>query len=149
MEINGLVAETVEQLKTELGRDLQVKVQPLPLTMVDAVQFKKVLVNLLLNAKEATDERGVVKVSTRPSNGSIVLSVRDDGRGMSREFMERQLFHPFQTTKKQGMGIGLFQSKKIVEEHGGRIEVESKEGKGTTFRVYLPAGDRNSTVNTD
>ena len=57
---------------------------------------------------------------------------------MSREFIEKSLFRPFQTTKKQGMGIGLYHCKTIVEAHGGRIEVESEEGKGTTFRVLLP-----------
>ena len=68
----------------------------------------------------------------------MVLEVADNGGGMSREFMEERLFHPFQTTKKRGMGIGLFQSKMIVEAHGGRIEVESVEGEGTVFRVRLP-----------
>jgi len=68
------------------------------------------------------------------------LSVSDNGVGMTREFMEKYLFKPFQTTKKQGMGIGLFHCKTIVEAHGGRIEVESEEGKGSTFRVMLPGG---------
>ena len=57
---------------------------------------------------------------------------------MSPEFLNRSLFRPFQTTKKSGLGIGMFQSKMIVEAHGGRIEVESELGKGTTFRVFLP-----------
>jgi signal transduction histidine kinase len=57
---------------------------------------------------------------------------------MSKEFIQRSLFQPFKTTKKQGMGIGLFHSKMIVEAHKGHIEVESEEGKGTTFRVFLP-----------
>ena len=57
---------------------------------------------------------------------------------MSKEFMEQSLFRPFKTTKKNGMGIGLFQSKMIVEAHGGRMEVESEENVGTTFRVLLP-----------
>jgi signal transduction histidine kinase len=61
---------------------------------------------------------------------------------MSSEYIERHLFRPFRTTKKQGMGIGLFHSKKIVEGHQGRIEVESEEGKGTTFRVMLPLRER-------
>jgi hypothetical protein len=57
---------------------------------------------------------------------------------MSKEFMERSLYRPFKTTKKEGIGIGLYQSKVIVEAHKGRIEVESEVGKGTTFKVFLP-----------
>jgi hypothetical protein len=57
---------------------------------------------------------------------------------MTKDFMEKSLFRPFKTTKKQGMGIGLFQSKMIIEGHGGRIEVESEENVGSTFRVFLP-----------
>jgi signal transduction histidine kinase len=57
---------------------------------------------------------------------------------MSSEFLNRSLFRPFQTTKKNGLGIGMFQSRMIVEAHKGRIEVESEPGKGTTFRIYLP-----------
>jgi signal transduction histidine kinase len=58
---------------------------------------------------------------------------------MGPEFIQRSLFRPFQTTKKNGLGIGMFQSKMIVEVHGGRIAVESQPGAGTTFQVFLPA----------
>jgi len=64
--------------------------------------------------------------------------VADNGCGMSQDFLNRSLFRPFQSTKKTGVGIGMFQSKMIVEAHGGRIEVESEQGKGSTFRVLLP-----------
>jgi signal transduction histidine kinase len=64
--------------------------------------------------------------------------VSDDGCGMSLDFVNRSLFRPFQTTKKNGLGIGLFQSKMIVEAHQGRIQVDSQPGKGTTFRLILP-----------
>jgi len=67
-----------------------------------------------------------------------VLSVSDNGCGMSKQFVERSLFHQFQTTKKLGLGIGLFHSKRIIEAHRGKIEVESEEGQGSTFRVLLP-----------
>jgi len=66
------------------------------------------------------------------------VSVRDNGCGMSEEFIENSLFRPFQTTKKKGLGIGLFHCKMIVEAHRGKIEVNSIVGKGTEFRVILP-----------
>jgi hypothetical protein len=68
----------------------------------------------------------------------VELSVKDNGCGMSKEFVEQSLFRPFKTTKATGTGIGLFQSKMIVEAHNGRMEVESREGEGSTFRVLLP-----------
>ena len=81
--------------------------------------------------------------STFREDGWAVLSVRDTGCGMSPDFIHESLFRPFRSTKKTGMGIGLFQSKMIVEAHHGRIEVESKEGVGSTLRVYLPVHGGN------
>ena len=83
-------------------------------------------------------KRGEIRVETSQNNGWAVLAVADNGCGMTPEFLSRALFRPFQTTKKKGLGIGMFQSKMIVEAHGGRIEVESEVRKGTTFRVLLP-----------
>jgi len=79
-----------------------------------------------------------VRIQTLRQNGWAVLAIADNGCGMSPEFLSRSLFRPFQTTKKSGLGIGMFQSKMIVEAHKGKIEVESQTGKGTTFRIYLP-----------
>jgi hypothetical protein len=87
-------------------------------------------------------EEGEIQVSTSPRDGWAMVSVSDNGCGMSKEFMEQSLFRPFKTTKKQGMGIGLFQSKMIVEAHQGRIEVESEEGRGSVFRVFLPLAEK-------
>ena len=70
-----------------------------------------------------------------------MLTVSDNGCGMSAAFLKESLFRPFQSTKKNGLGIGMFQSRMIVEAHGGSIQVESEAGKGTTFRVSLPAKD--------
>jgi len=77
-------------------------------------------------------------VTTGQKEGWAILSVNDSGCGMSKEFIQQSLFQPFKSTKKEGLGIGLYQSKMIVEAHKGHIEVESEEGKGTTFRVLLP-----------
>jgi putative PEP-CTERM system histidine kinase len=125
-------------LKARPAADLQ----PLPKLKLDAEQFYKVLTNLFLNANEAIEKGGNIRVSTAARGNWAVLSIADDGCGMSRDFMDRHLFRPFQTTKRQGMGIGLFHCKKIIEAHQGRIEAESGEGRGTTFRVLIPLKNR-------
>jgi putative PEP-CTERM system histidine kinase len=112
--------------------------EPLPLVPVDAAQIQKVVVNLLLNARDALRGRGEIRIETALRPGWAVILVADNGCGMSPDFLARQLFRPFQTTKKNGIGIGMFHSKTIVEAHRGRIEVESAPGRGTTFRVLLP-----------
>ena len=139
MDLNELAQRVLAPLGGLLKTKPVFDLQPLPKVMLDAEQFPKVLTNLLLNANEAIQKSGtLIRVSTAPQGNWAVLSVTDDGCGMSPGFIEGHLFRPFHTTKKQGMGIGLFHSKKIVEAHQGRIEVESGEGKGTTFRVMLP-----------
>jgi signal transduction histidine kinase len=112
--------------------------RPLPQLSLDAEQIKKVVTNLVLNAGDALRGPGEIQIETTRLDGWAILSVKDNGCGMTAEFMQRQLFRPFQTTKKKGIGIGMFQSKMIVEAHQGKIEVESAEGKGSTFRVFLP-----------
>ena len=92
----------------------------------------------MLNAIEATPAAGSIRLATAQLGSEAVLSVTDTGCGMSPEFMQRSLFRPFQTTKKTGLGIGMFQSKMIVEAHGGRMTVASTPGQGTTFQVFLP-----------
>ena len=104
---------------------------------VDSNQMRKVIINLLLNAKEASPPHSDVIVETG-NNGSPYLKVSDHGHGMSDEFIRQSLFEPFKTTKAKGMGIGLYQSKHIVEAHGGSLEVQSHPGLGTVFTVRLP-----------
>lgn len=106
---------------------------------VDPDQIQKVAINLLVNAREAVGRSGEIWIETETDDDWAILSVSDTGCGMSPEFIKRSLFRPFQTTKKNGIGIGMFHCKSIVEAHRGRIEVMSEEGKGTTFRVFLPA----------
>jgi signal transduction histidine kinase len=106
--------------------------------VLDSEQIQKVLVNLVLNANDATGIDGKIAVSTAHRNEWAILAVTDNGAGMSKEFIAHSLFQPFQTTKSKGLGIGLFHSKTIIEAHQGRIEVESEPGHGSTFRVLLP-----------
>lgn len=107
---------------------------------VDPQEFRKVVLNLLLNACDAVGAQGIVRVKTGRRRGEVVVSVEDNGRGMPEAFVQGHLFRPFRTTKEKGLGIGLYQSRQIVEAHGGRIEVVSREGEGTMFTVVLPGG---------
>ncbi|MBI4529435.1 MAG: PEP-CTERM system histidine kinase PrsK [Deltaproteobacteria bacterium] len=146
VNLNKIIKSTLAELNGRLKASLNENLGPLPKIAVDQEEIQKVVVNLLLNAQEAVGSDGEIRVSTEQQNGWIILSVRDNGCGMSKEFISNSLFRPFQTTKNRGMGIGLFQSRRIVESHRGKIEVESEEGKGTTFRVLLPVKDTTERV---
>lgn len=137
-DLNELVTATLASLNDCIKVPLVQDLRPLPRMALDPDQIQKVLVNLVLNAHDAVSDRGEIHVATDQMDGWAILSVADNGCGMSKEFIAKSLFQPFQTTKSQGLGIGLFHSKKIIEAHHGRIKVESEAGKGSTFRVMLP-----------
>jgi len=141
-DLHDLVAETVLDTKDYVLAPISQNLDTVPPLFIDHEQIHKVLENLLMNAYDALGENGQITVTTRVHDKWAKISVHDNGCGMSKEFMEKNLFRPFQTTKKQGMGIGLYHCKTIVEAHNGRIEVESEEGKGTTFRVLLPLNSK-------
>jgi signal transduction histidine kinase len=100
-------------------------------------QLVQVVFNLVLNAIDATGKGGHIRVRAEAVAGRLVLTVSDDGHGIPPAVRPR-LFRPYFTTKKHGTGLGLFVIRKIVEEHGGCVGVESEPGRGTTFRVELP-----------
>jgi putative PEP-CTERM system histidine kinase len=137
-DLNELVTDTLKAQEQAPGVELVKELRPLPKVRLDPAQIQKVLTNLVLNAREALGPGGIIRVETSQRNGWVVLGVSDNGCGMSADFIQRSLFRPFQTTKKKGIGIGMFHSKMIIEAHRGRIEVESEPGKGTAFRVLLP-----------
>jgi putative PEP-CTERM system histidine kinase len=137
-DLNALVREALSGLNGTLRASLAFEDREVPKIQADPEEIQSVLTNLVLNANEATADSGRITVSTSRENGWVLLTVKDEGSGMTPEFIASSLFKPFQTTKKNGLGIGLYQSKTIVEAHGGRIEVESAPGRGTTFRVLLP-----------
>ena len=137
-DLNELVSRTIADLGDQNGSSFLKDFHPLPKIATDPEQLQKVVTNLLINAKEATNGHGEILVSTSQRDSWVVLSVADNGCGMSPDFLARSLFRPFQTTKRRGLGIGMFHTKTIVEAHRGKIEVESEPGKGTTFRVILP-----------
>jgi signal transduction histidine kinase len=103
----------------------------------DAELLERVFHNLLLNAAQATPPGGTVTVKTRAVDGSVEVSVIDRGAGIEPQHLEN-IFNPFFTTKKEGVGLGLAIVSKIVDLHGGKMAVESAPGKGSVFRVFLP-----------
>ncbi|GIO67720.1 two-component system sensor histidine kinase NtrB [Paenibacillus cookii] len=110
-----------------------------PKLHLNAKEIKQVLLNLARNGMEAMEEKGKLTIQTRfrESDNMVELIVRDTGVGMSESRLER-LFEPFFTTKAKGTGLGLALCLSIVERHGGKTDVESEEGKGTTFIISLP-----------
>jgi len=119
--------------------------------VLDGEQMVRVLTNLLVNAREAIEGGGEITVTTTSEEGDgerrwWVMRVYDTGRGMSEDFIRRQLFRPFATTKPSGLGVGLAQSRAIVEAHGGMIRAESRPGTGTRFEVRIPQRDTPQPV---
>jgi putative PEP-CTERM system histidine kinase len=137
-DLNEVVVKALAGWEEAAGVSLVKNLPPLPKILLDQEQMLKVVTNLVLNARDAISTAGEIRIETAQSNGWVILTVSDNGCGMAPEFLSRSLFRPFQTTKKNGLGIGLFQSKMIVEAHKGRVQVESQPGKGTTFRIILP-----------
>ena len=115
-----------------------------PLVLADRIQIQQVLLNLIRNAIEAMQDRPrrelVVSTTALPQDGLVEVCVKDTGTGLAPE-VAAQLFQPFVTTKKHGMGVGLSICRTIVESHGGKIWAESKPGEGTAFRFTLRAVD--------
>jgi putative PEP-CTERM system histidine kinase len=138
LDLNSLVTEALESLNGVTGVEVVKELHPLPKLRADREQIQSVVTNLLLNARDAVGSKGQVTVQTEHLHGWAMLSVGDNGCGMSPGFLKDSLFRPFQTTKKKGLGIGMFQSKMIVEAYRGSIQVKSELGVGTTFRVMLP-----------
>jgi putative PEP-CTERM system histidine kinase len=137
-DLNDLVGEAIDQLETMPKAELTTELGTVPTIRADREQIRSVVTNLLLNARDALGPGGRILVRTEHRAGRVTLSVADSGCGMSSAFVKDSLFRPFQSTKKNGLGIGMYQSRMIVEAHGGSIQVESETDRGTTFRVSLP-----------
>lgn len=138
IDLNDLIRETIREMKPSIKSRIVENYPALPAIDVDRDQMKKVITNLVLNADEATGANGEIRIRTAPGNGTLRVIVSDNGCGIPKDYLEKNLFRMFSTTKSTGFGVGLFQSKRIVEAHSGRIEVESAAGKGTTFTILLP-----------
>jgi signal transduction histidine kinase len=148
VDLDRLIRDTVELMRPGLGRarlTLDVRVDPvLPSVRGQSDQLQQVILNLLTNAIEATPSGGRIVIAARaaPSGAGVQVSVADTGSGIA-EAARGRIFEPFFSTKASGngVGLGLWITAEIVREHGGHVEVESVEGRGSTFRVSLPAAE--------
>jgi signal transduction histidine kinase len=109
--------------------------------LVDIERMNKVIENLIINALEAmSNEKGILSIAAGTTDDDkTFFSISDTGEGMSQQFIEEKLFHPFATTKRRGVGLGLYTCREVVVANGGSIAVNSREGVGTTFTVVLPS----------
>jgi len=133
-DVERLAANDLKAARIEMVRHLPE--QPI-LCLCDRNLLVQVLLNLILNALDAIGENGRIEVTVSENTHESILEVKDSGPGISEEQQEK-LFEPFFTTKENGSGLGLAVARKIMTEHGGRIEVANRPGGGAAFRVFLP-----------
>jgi len=107
--------------------------------VIDAERLGAVMAHVIDNALDAIDENGSVQVRLGAVGQEAVIEVEDDGCGMDADFVRDELFKPFRTSKGSGYGIGAFESREYVREQGGRMDVRSARGAGTTVTIRLPA----------
>ena len=132
--VTALAAHATGAESIELRREIE---GPLPEVDCDPEQMKQVILNLLINAIQATPGRGVVRVGVSAGRDRVSLFVRDEGCGIPADQRDH-IFTPFFTTKDNGTGLGLAVAAKIVEQHGGLLTASSNPGKGMTFQLELP-----------
>jgi putative PEP-CTERM system histidine kinase len=139
-DINRLVEGALKKAVFTESKDVEITrdFAAVPHVSVDPDAMEMVFLNMLVNAYDAIARKGRIGISTALEGDSVCVAFSDNGSGIPAEFMQKGLFEPFRTTKKNGMGIGLFQCRSIIEAHGGAIEVESEAGKGTVFRLRIP-----------
>ncbi len=142
LDINDLVAEIAEFVEPELARakiDLVEQYSPgLPKCMADPKLLKQALLNVILNAQQATPQGGQIILRTSSSQGLVHVEVIDTGHGID-ERIRSKVFDAFFSTKEDGSGLGLPMTKRILEQHGGTVRFQTAPGKGTDFVLSLPA----------
>lgn len=148
-DVGQVISESLDLVRDRLDEKhikIETKLSPEPLTgMIDSDALRQVFVNLIANAVDASRENGAIEIAAELKIGNAAstpsraarVSIIDYGSGMKATTRER-LFEPFFTTKKRGTGLGMAITKKIIEQHGGEIKVESEEGEGTCFIIELP-----------
>ncbi len=143
--IVAILSETLDLIRIDVeNRRIEVNVTGIdnvPAILLDQGQIKQVFFNLIKNAMEAMPDGGKLSISISYNDSSVKIDFTDSGIGISPESL-RRIFEPYHTTKARGTGLGLMIVERIVREHGGQIEVSSKEGEGTRFSITLPRAEK-------
>ncbi|HZE68296.1 MAG TPA: ATP-binding protein, partial [Pyrinomonadaceae bacterium] len=152
LNINETVQEVIELVSSDVLRS-KVKLQAelaadLPPVVGDRIQLQQVILNLILNARDAmrevrTHPRELLITTLKSKSGEVVVAVRDSGKGLDAKDAER-IFDPFFTTKAQGMGLGLSISRRIIEDHGGTLWATANEDRGATMQFTLPPSNASA-----
>jgi signal transduction histidine kinase len=135
--INSLIDDSLKRIHIPENINIQWKYAKKATVAVDEKQLERVFVNLTKNAVQAMPNGGTLTIATNETKDHIEIAFTDTGTGIPEENMNK-LFSPLFTTKAKGIGMGLAICKKIVEQHDGTIEAQSKAGQGTTFTIKLP-----------
>ncbi|MEW6109527.1 MAG: ATP-binding protein [Nitrospirota bacterium] len=133
-DILELIQAKAQKEKIEITRDME----SLPEILADPEFIKTCLYNVILNAFQAMPDGGRLTIRTRKAGSWLSISIEDTGKGISGD-KAAKIFDPFFTTKDYGLGIGLALTKRVVEEHKGKVEFRSKEGRGSAVTIFLPA----------
>ncbi len=144
VDLEALLENTLTFLTEKFSRrDVRVtrELEPTPSALADPERLQQLFLNLFLNGVDAMPEGGELRVTLRPESGGVGIEIGDSGVGIAKRDLER-IFEPFYTSKAagKGSGLGLTVVNGIVADHGGRVEVESEPGRGTTFHIWLPTG---------
>jgi signal transduction histidine kinase/CHASE3 domain sensor protein len=154
---SDVVDQAIQLLQHRLASyEVFIKIQrkeSLPLVQLDPEQLKEVIINIIINACEAMGQGGAIVIHEkalieRKKFRSAVIRISDNGPGIP-DAVQSKIMEPFFTTKEEGTGLGLSIAARIVQEHGGRLDIESKEGSGSTFIITLPAEEPDREQHTD
>ncbi|MCS7098446.1 MAG: ATP-binding protein [Candidatus Methanomethyliaceae archaeon] len=137
VEIDQILRETISIMNIPNNIEVAIKFENNQKLKLDFLLLMNALMNIIENSIEAMPNGGKLEITMNRIESELIIKIKDTGGGMPKEILNK-LFTPFLTTKRGGSGLGLYISKKIIEKLGGRIEVESELGRGTTFSIILP-----------
>jgi signal transduction histidine kinase len=136
----GRAVSAVAEVKRRV-HPVEVEGDPTLAAVADPVRLEQALAHLVQNAIDASPGGAPVRMVCGRRGGEAAIEIADRGEGMSADFIRTRLFQPFASTKECGFGVGAFEARSLIAAMGGRIEVDSREGEGSRFTLFLPLGE--------